>query len=76
MTDIDILDAAILRHMQEHPQVSPGRSPDVRRLAAAADYKCISRDQLRVIELRMKALRDAARYRWCPLGKRYEVNHA
>ncbi len=75
MTSLDTLDAAILQHMEEHPHICPLRSPDLRRLAAAADYKHISRDHLRVIDLRMKSLRDAGRYQYSNLGKRYEVNH-
>lgn len=75
MTDIDILDAAILRHMQEHPRVSPGRSPEVRRCAAHSSFRRISKDHLRVIELRMKALRDEGKYRWLKSCRCYEVLH-
>jgi hypothetical protein len=71
--EVVALDAAILNHLRQHPKAHPVSSPDIRRLAAQTEQCRDGRLPCRVIDARMKALRDAGLQRWDRSRFRYVV---
>lgn len=73
MTTIDAIDEAILVHLREHPRAYPQSCPDIRRLARGLLDSQPQRIDVKLIEARMKALRDTGRIRWQRAEKRYLI---
>jgi hypothetical protein len=71
--EVVALDAAILNHLRQHPKAHPVSSPEIRRLAAQTEQCRDGRLPCRVIDARMKALRDAGLQRWDRSRFRYVV---
>jgi hypothetical protein len=74
MDDLNALDEKILEHLRSNGQSHPFSSPDLRKLAADCLRLVRTEDPCRLLEARMKGLRDAKRLHYERLGKRYVVN--
>jgi len=71
--EVVALDAAILNHLRQHPKAHPVSSPEIRELARQTEQCRDGRLPCRVIDARMKALRDAGLQRWDRSRFRYVV---
>ena len=71
---VEALDTAILNHLRQYPKAHPVSSPDIRKLAAQTEQCRDGRLPCRVIDARMKALRDAGLQRWDRSRFRYVVH--
>ena len=71
--EVVALDAAILNHLRQHPKAHPVSSPEIRKLAAQTEQCRDGRLPCRVIDARMKALREAGLQRWDRSRFRYVV---
>jgi len=69
---VQALDAAILNHLRNHPRAHSLSSFVIRQLARHTDDCRDGRLPSRLIEPRMKALRLAGCWYWCP-SRRYVV---
>ena len=70
---VEALDTAILNHLRAHPKAHPVSCPDIRKLAAQTEQCRDGRLPCRVIDSRMKALREAGLQRWDRSRFRYVV---
>ena len=73
MNNLTYLDQQILEHLQANGQSHPFSSLALRRLATECLHLGKMKDPCRLLDARMKLLRDAGQLAYKRVGKRYVV---